>query len=540
LDLIGQWLSYPASLDRILSIIGIELHWLILQYVLGLPLFIILSLLLYAKSRDEKWYNIAKTMAKALGIIFAVGAASGTVSEFGLVLIWPNLLEAAGRYIFFPLYAEIFAFIIEITFIYFLIFGWNKLGVKGKLILAFLALLGAWLSGALIVSVNSYMVAPTGIKASYDPISGWKYDNGYPKVLLVVPKEIVNILDVNKLLSLGMEVLGEKNDGVAVLLPSKIVSTLASESWRNVKVGDSILSLVIKKEALGSVKNLLVKDVVDAILTNTVKSVGYTMVTFLSPVYAGSIIHALGAALTVTGFTIAGGYSLLLLKSRSDKKKVYYASGLKLGITLGLFFIAIQGLVFGHLLGTEIASYNPEKLAAMEGTSKEIFSLSRALGIEKIMSFLSYGSFEAKLPEYDLIPQDYCTLTGVTSISDCRPPLMVHYLYYAKTGLSIILGLYALISAILVLRGNLSPTLLKINVITPIVAQIISFLGWAVREIGRKPWSIYGVMTVDVAHTINPGNPLSYGIIALILISVALVLILAVFKLLYVPSVREV
>jgi cytochrome d ubiquinol oxidase subunit I len=97
-----------------------------------------------------------------------------------------------------------------------------------------------------------------------------------------------------------------------------------------------------------------------------------------------------------------------------------------------------------------------------------------------------------------------------------------------------------LISAILVLRGNLSPTLLKINVITPIVAQIISFLGWAVREIGRKPWSIYGVMTVDVAHTINPGNPLSYGIIALILISVALVLILAVFKLLYVPSVREV
>jgi len=123
LDLVGQWLGYPAPLDRILSIIGIELHWLILQYVLGLPLFIILSLLLYARRRDEKWNEMARTMTKALGIIFAVGAASGTLSEFGLVLIWPNLLEAAGRYIFFPLYAEIFAFLIEITFIYFLVFG---------------------------------------------------------------------------------------------------------------------------------------------------------------------------------------------------------------------------------------------------------------------------------------------------------------------------------------------------------------------------------------------------------------------------------
>jgi cytochrome d ubiquinol oxidase subunit I len=538
LDLIGQWLGYPAPLDRILSIIGIELHWLILQYVLGLPLFIILSLLLYARRRDEKWNEMARTMTKALGIIFAVGAASGTLSEFGLVLIWPNLLEAAGRYIFFPLYAEIFAFLIEITFIYFLVFGWKKIGVRGRLILAFLALTGAWLSGALIMSVNSYMVAPTGIQASYDPMSGWKYDKGYPKVLLVVPKEIVSVLDVNKLLSLGMEVLGERNEGVAVLLPSKIVSKLASESWSNVRVGDSVLSLVIKEEALGSVKDLLVKDIVDKILTNTVKSVGYTMVTFLSPVYAGSILHALGAAITVTGFTIFGGYSLLLLRSRSDKRKVYYASGMKLGIFLGLIFIAVQGLVFGHIIGTEIASYNPEKLAAMEGTSKGIFSFSRSLGIERIMSFIAYGSFEAKLPDYDSIPQDYCTLAGAAL--DCRPPLMLHYLYYFKTGLSVLLGLYALISAILVMRGSLSPALLKINILTPIVAHIISFLGWAVREMGRKPWSIYGIMTVDVAHTANPGDPLSYGLIALIVISVALALILAVWKLLYVPSVREV
>ncbi|MEM3928781.1 MAG: cytochrome ubiquinol oxidase subunit I [Candidatus Korarchaeum sp.] len=537
MDLLSQWLNYPAAIDRMLSIIGIEIHWLILQYVLGLPLAITLALLLHARSKDEKWNRMAKTMTKALGIIFAVGAAAGTISEFGLVVIWPNLLEAAGRYIFFPLYAEIFAFLIEITFIYLLVFGWNKMGVKAKITLSLLALFGAWFSGALIMSVNSYMVAPTGIVAAYDPSSGWKYEQGFPKVLLVVPNDVVKVLDVEKLSSLGVEVVSSGENGVSVLLPSKIVSRLVSEAWSNVKLGESVLSLVVRSESLVDLEDLLVKDVVDIIMTNTVRSVGYTTVTFLSPVYLGSILHALGSAVTVTGFTILGAYSLLLVRRKDE----YYLAGLRFGALLSLIAILAQGLVFGHILGVQIAENNPEKLAAMEGTSNSILSLGRSLGIERLMSLIVYGSFDAKLPDYDSIRVDYCTLDGVPAISDCRPPLLIHYLYYAKTGLSLLLGLYALIYVLLIYRGGAtSLSLLRINVLTPVVAQFVSFLGWAVREMGRKPWSIYGIMTVDVAHTVNPGDPLSYGLIALIMVCVVLVLILAVWKLLYGPSLREV
>ncbi|MEM4581387.1 MAG: cytochrome ubiquinol oxidase subunit I [Candidatus Korarchaeum sp.] len=537
MDLLSQWLNYPAAIDRMLSIIGIEIHWLILQYVLGLPLAITLALLLHARSKDEKWNMMTKTMTKALGIIFAVGAAAGTISEFGLVVIWPNLLEAAGRYIFFPLYAEIFAFLIEITFIYLLVFGWNKMGVKAKITLSLLALFGAWFSGALIMSVNSYMVAPTGIVAAYDPSSGWKYEQGFPKVLLVVPNDVVKVLDVEKLSSLGMEVVSSGENGVSVLLPSKIVSRLVSEAWSNVKLGESVLSLVVRSESLVDLEDLLVKDVVDIIMTNTVRSVGYTTVTFLSPVYLGSILHALGSAVTVTGFTILGAYSLLLMRRKDE----YYLAGLRFGALLSLIAILAQGLVFGHILGVQIAENNPEKLAAMEGTSNSILSLGRSLGIERLMSLIVYGSFDAKLPDYDSIRVDYCTLDGVPAIPDCRPPLLIHYLYYAKTGLSLLLGLYALIYVLLIYRGGAtSLSLLRINVLTPVVAQFVSFLGWAVREMGRKPWSIYGIMTVDVAHTVNPGDPLSYGLIALIMVCVVLVLILAVWKLLYGPSLREV
>ncbi|MCC5999234.1 MAG: cytochrome ubiquinol oxidase subunit I, partial [Thermofilum sp.] len=269
MNLLEQYFSYPAAPERILSIIGIELHWFLLQYTLGLPFAILVLLLLYKKTGNQNWLKLARTATKALGINFALGAASGTLSEFGLVVVWPNVLEAAGRYIYYPLYLEIFAFLTEIVFIYLLVFGWNKLSTNAKIIVAFLAMFGAWFSAAMIISVNSYMVAPTGIVSAYNPQTGWMYSQGYPKVLLVVPSDLVGALDVAKLQSLGMEVVGQMGNGVAVYMPSKIVARLAYEAWSMKTVGDSVLALVVKPEALPAVKGLLVKDVVDKILVET-------------------------------------------------------------------------------------------------------------------------------------------------------------------------------------------------------------------------------------------------------------------------------
>ena len=53
-DVVGQWLNaYPEGGLRILSIIGIMLHWGILQYVLGLPFTAFLALLVYVVKRDS-------------------------------------------------------------------------------------------------------------------------------------------------------------------------------------------------------------------------------------------------------------------------------------------------------------------------------------------------------------------------------------------------------------------------------------------------------------------------------------------------------
>ncbi|MCE4621710.1 MAG: cytochrome ubiquinol oxidase subunit I, partial [Desulfurococcales archaeon] len=149
-DLLGQWGQYPAFSDRVLSLIGIEVHWAILQYVVGLSFLAFVAYLIYAKTNDKKWERLAYTMFKGFVIVFAVGAATGTASEFGLVLLWPNLTEAAGRYIYFPLYAEVFAFLLEVVFVYLTYYGWKKFGKSAMIILLFLSFIGPWYSAAMI------------------------------------------------------------------------------------------------------------------------------------------------------------------------------------------------------------------------------------------------------------------------------------------------------------------------------------------------------------------------------------------------------
>lgn len=540
---LAQWAAYAASWDRLLSLIGIEIHWIILQYVLGFPLIILIALLIHYKTGNKHYLKLARTLTKAVGLVFAVGAATGTASEFGLVLLWPNLTEAAGRYIYFPLYAEIFAFLMEVVFVYLLVFGWDKLSPKARIAVALLALTGAWYSASMIVSVNSYMVAPTGIVAAYNPATGtWKYAQGYPKVLLVVPNKIVAALNIGKLQSLGMEVVGKTGDAVIVLMPSKIVQRLAWEAWNNKYVKDSILLLVLNDAAKSNnaLLNTPVKVIVDTILVRTVKQVGPYTVTFLSPVYPGSILHALGAALTVSGFTLLGAYALKLLTAKDEEYRKYAYTAFKFAVYFSLTAIVIQGLVFGHIMGEEIAHYNPEKLAAMEGTSNQILSLSHLTGADKMMPLIIYGNPNAKLPIYDQIPKNYCYLQPRPGLQDCRPPLIIHYIYYTKTGLAVLLGLDALLLLYYVYRGIEIPKLiLEANLASPFIVHIVSFFGWATREIGRKPWTIYGIMTVDVAHTPNPAPPALVLLIALYFIALISALGVAVWKLIYVPSLKE-
>jgi len=505
--------------------VGIEIHWFILQYVLGLPLLAVIAEAIWMKSGDELWKRLSRTLTKGFVVVFAVGAATGTAAEFGLILLWPNLAEVAGRYIYFPLYMEIFAFIMECVFVYIYFFAEERLSRRAHLLAGILVVVGAWYSASMILSVNSFMQAPANVVAGYDPLTGtW----APPKVILQVPSQIAQALDVDKLSASGAEILGTQGASVAISFPSGLVRTLMAEALAGKTVGESSLVAIARPEAAQVLASVPLKSILNSILETTVLSAGVYTLAFRSGGYLATLIHAIGAGVTVSAFTVMGAYSLRLITCREDDQdREYYRMALRFAAAASLIAIAIQGIGSGHAMGVAVVRHNPEKLAAMEGTSSGITSVPKLIGLEgliheKLIPRLAYSSTQAKIPDYDAIGPSY------------RPPLIIHYMYYAKLGLAVLLGLTALGMTRHAVRHDSAPGwFLKVSVVSPALAHATSFLGWGVREAGRKPWAIYAIMDVQAELTANPPPTWQLVGVAVYLAAILTLLCLVVYRYLW-------
>jgi bd-type cytochrome oxidase subunit I len=60
-----------------------------------MPLLIAIAEWRYLKTGDEVYYTLARRSAAGTAIMFAVGAASGTVLSFELGLLWPRFIKWA-------------------------------------------------------------------------------------------------------------------------------------------------------------------------------------------------------------------------------------------------------------------------------------------------------------------------------------------------------------------------------------------------------------------------------------------------------------
>lgn len=530
-----QWASYPRPEERLISAVGIDIHWIILQYVVGLPFLAFIAQLVFLKTRDRFWLDLARKLVKGFIIVFAVGAATGTAAEFGLILLWPNFTEAGGKWIYFPFYAEIYAFLMEVIFVYFLFYGWSKVGDKTRLALTALVFIGAWYSAAMILAVNSFMVAPTGLEPGWTPDQGGLYDAGYPRISVYVPPEIAQALDPKALAEAGIIVSTKSNGLIEASIPIKLTYRLFWEAHHGYVIEESVLWSLLTEDARQALAGTPVSEVLDEILNYTLEVYDPLLYTFRSPLWIPSVLHSIGAGIVVSAYTVAGAYALRLLRGGGPSRG-YNLRALRFALTTAMIAIVVQGAILGHEQALAIAHYAPEKLAALEGTTDQVLSISRHLTLglgEKLVAFLAYGSFSASLPDYDEIPIDYCSFPG-SPLADCRPPIIIHYMYYAKVGLSVALALASIYAAAVLWRkGELSRRSLALIATSPLVAQAVSSLGWAVREVGRKPFTVYGLFTPEEAA--NPAGPdmLSLALVGIYLIVILVVLAWAVYRFLW-------
>jgi cytochrome bd ubiquinol oxidase subunit I len=139
-------------------------HIVVACFGVGFP-----SLVLFAEWRsrrrnDADLETLARTWAKAMGVLFAVGAVSGTILSFEMGMLWPGLMARFGEVYGFPFTLEGFAFFIEAIFVGIYLYGWDRLSPRAHM-LAGLPMIVAGVAGAFfVVAANGWMNTPRGFR----------------------------------------------------------------------------------------------------------------------------------------------------------------------------------------------------------------------------------------------------------------------------------------------------------------------------------------------------------------------------------------
>ncbi len=146
----------------------IAYHYLFPQLTMGLALLIVV-LKTMALRGDEAAGRAARFWVRIFGVSFLMGVVTGIPMEFQFGTNWSRFAAAAGGVIGQTLAMEgVFAFFLEATFLYFLLYGERQLGPRGHWVAAVLVFAGSWLSGYFIVCTNAWMQHPVGYSVGSD------------------------------------------------------------------------------------------------------------------------------------------------------------------------------------------------------------------------------------------------------------------------------------------------------------------------------------------------------------------------------------
>jgi cytochrome d ubiquinol oxidase subunit I len=215
-------------------------------------------------------------------------------------------------------------------------------------------------------------------------------------------------------------------------------------------------------------------------------------------------VHTVSGAYVLAGFFVLGVSAWhLLRKSRVS----FFRRSFKMAATFSLVFSLVVA-ASGDLSGKEVARHQPAKLAAMEShwqTAQPAdmsllvwpheagaTNLVEALPIPGLLSWLAFGDFDAEV-------------VGLADFPEAdRPPVLITFLSFrAMVALGAVFILVAAWAWWRRKDPQASPRLLKALPWLIPLPYLALQLGWAVAEVGRQPWIVYGLMrTQDAASPV--------------------------------------
>ena len=237
-----------------------------------------------------------------------------------------------------------------------------------------------------------------------------------------------------------------------------------------------------------------------------------------NPSFPYRLIHMVTAAYLSTAFVVGGVGAFYLWK----KRHIPHAR-IMLGMAAIMAALVAPAQVFiGDQHGLNTLKYQPAKIAAMEGlweTSKDVPLLLFAIPDEKAHK----NMFELGIPQgasLILTHDRHGEIKGLHAFEGKTPPVIpVFYAFRVMVGLGMLMVLIGLVSAIQYVRGKLFTTRwLQLWWMGMMPSGFVALLaGWFVTEIGRQPYTAYGVILT--AQSVSPaivGAQVAWSLLAFV------------------------
>lgn len=148
-----QQMAFTLGFHIILASIGI-----------GLPAITLLAEWRGLRTGDPVYQELARRWMKVAGVLFAVGAVSGTVLSFEMGTLWPGFMDKYGQVFGAAFALEGIAFFIEAIFMGIYLYGWDRLSPRTHIITGIPVVIGGLMSAAFVVTVNAWMNQPRGFR----------------------------------------------------------------------------------------------------------------------------------------------------------------------------------------------------------------------------------------------------------------------------------------------------------------------------------------------------------------------------------------
>ncbi len=226
-----------------------------------------------------------------------------------------------------------------------------------------------------------------------------------------------------------------------------------------------------------------------------------------NPSFPYRFTHMLLASGLTASFLIAGVSAYRII--RGDSKRAPQLT-LKTALTVACLLAPLQ-LFVGDMHGLNTLEHQPQKVAAMEGvwhTEKNVPLLLFALPDEAART----NHFELKIPNLASLILTHKMdgeIKGLNEFEGKHPPVApVFWGFRVMVAMGMLMIFIALFSRYQLWRNQqLSPWLLKAVFAMSFSGWIATLAGWYVTEIGRQPYLVSGVLTVQEAATdIAPAN----------------------------------